>query len=86
MTNAIAETDSAEFSGLIYNSERAAEFRQETKQYLRQCLSTGMSKEPPVASSFDPVIANFITVGTAIFHSSTPGKFLSLIASQLTIC
>ncbi|KAI1097855.1 isoprenoid synthase domain-containing protein [Jackrogersella minutella] len=63
------ETDSHEYSPLIYDFEEACAFRRETMQYLQETLSRQSTPSSLERISSNPIITNFRPVGEAVSKS-----------------
>ncbi|KAI8946306.1 isoprenoid synthase domain-containing protein [Xylaria longipes] len=66
-TNKYEETDSHEYSSLVYDVERSRRFREDTLLFLKETLLP--RDESRVELSINPIIANFKPIGDAISES-----------------
>ncbi|KAI1389854.1 terpenoid synthase [Hypoxylon trugodes] len=72
------ETDSAEFSSIIRDWDKASTFRQRTIDYLRASLS-GSPESKLAEISTEPIIAVFKPVGGAIYKSCNDRQINTLL-------
>ncbi|PLB51409.1 terpenoid synthase [Aspergillus steynii IBT 23096] len=65
------ETDSTEISHLVHQTDKAARFREQTREFIHACLSCDKEgpSELPVDGLNNPFIASFQVVGEAITRS-----------------
>lgn len=76
------ESDSAEYTSLITDYDRAKAFRAETVEYVQRCLiphGHDLKSKPPT----NRIIASFRPVGDAILESCTPAQIKSLLKEML---